>query len=270
MGRDQRADLDTNWAAWLSFMADHVAGGDSQTFGAIRCCSVGVPIPLFMVHHAHRRRTGGVRAAASHRRRGGCLLDCGARAVSATGIGSCDQLDRTRRWSRRRLLDRRSSGQPDGRAGLRPDGLRNHHAVPPLRCLGLTGCRRARSAPGSCRRKGWVVSDHGCLLRRVGDQQIPVVSGHDAPGHPQEAGESHGLGLLADERDTRRGQAAGFEVVRDRADRTGAVRSNGDEHDGGDLVGVQQTGQLIAGRLDHLRWRRRHGKPARHGAALTA
>lgn len=28
-------------------MADHVAGGDSHTFGAIRCCSVGVPIPLF-------------------------------------------------------------------------------------------------------------------------------------------------------------------------------------------------------------------------------
>ncbi|NNE10690.1 MAG: hypothetical protein HKN41_00410, partial [Ilumatobacter sp.] len=47
MGRDQRADLDTNWAAWLSFMAHHVAAGDTQTFGAIRCCSVGVPIPLF-------------------------------------------------------------------------------------------------------------------------------------------------------------------------------------------------------------------------------
>ena len=47
MGRDQRADLETNWAAWLGFMADHVAAGETQTVGSIRCCSVGVPIPLF-------------------------------------------------------------------------------------------------------------------------------------------------------------------------------------------------------------------------------
>jgi GNAT superfamily N-acetyltransferase len=40
-------DLNENWAAWLDFMAEHVAGGESRTFGAIRCSSVGAPIPLF-------------------------------------------------------------------------------------------------------------------------------------------------------------------------------------------------------------------------------
>lgn len=47
MERDQRADLETNWAAWLSFMTDQVPAGETHTVGSIRCCSVGVPIPLF-------------------------------------------------------------------------------------------------------------------------------------------------------------------------------------------------------------------------------
>jgi len=44
---DQLSDLNENWAAWLHFTADHAAGGESRTFGAIRCSSVGVPMPLF-------------------------------------------------------------------------------------------------------------------------------------------------------------------------------------------------------------------------------
>lgn len=47
MSRDELADLNENWAAWLRFTADHAAGGESPTFGAIRCSSVGVPMPLF-------------------------------------------------------------------------------------------------------------------------------------------------------------------------------------------------------------------------------
>ncbi len=47
MSRDELADLNENWAAWLHFTADHASGGESRTFGAIRCSSVGVPMPLF-------------------------------------------------------------------------------------------------------------------------------------------------------------------------------------------------------------------------------
>ena len=47
MSRDALGGLNENWATWLHFTADHAAGGASQTFGAIRCTSVGVPMPLF-------------------------------------------------------------------------------------------------------------------------------------------------------------------------------------------------------------------------------
>lgn len=47
MSRDALADLDENWAAWLGFTADHAPRGESRTFGAIRCSSVGVPMALF-------------------------------------------------------------------------------------------------------------------------------------------------------------------------------------------------------------------------------
>lgn len=47
VGRDELADLNDNWAAWLQFTAEHAAGGGSRTLGAIRCSSVGVPMPLF-------------------------------------------------------------------------------------------------------------------------------------------------------------------------------------------------------------------------------
>ena len=47
MSRDVLADLNENWVEWLHFTAEHAAGGVSRTFGAIRCSSVGVPIPLF-------------------------------------------------------------------------------------------------------------------------------------------------------------------------------------------------------------------------------
>lgn len=44
---DVLADMNDNWAEWLSFTAEHSPGGESRTFGAIRCSSVGVPMPLF-------------------------------------------------------------------------------------------------------------------------------------------------------------------------------------------------------------------------------
>ena len=47
MSRNVLADLNENWAEWLHFTAEYAAEGESQTFGAIRCSSVGVPIPLF-------------------------------------------------------------------------------------------------------------------------------------------------------------------------------------------------------------------------------
>ncbi len=47
MGRDELGDINENWAAWMRFTAEHAAGGESRTFGAIRCSSVGVPMPLF-------------------------------------------------------------------------------------------------------------------------------------------------------------------------------------------------------------------------------
>ena len=47
VSRSALGDLNENWATWLQFTADHAAGGASQTFGAIRCSSVGVPMPLF-------------------------------------------------------------------------------------------------------------------------------------------------------------------------------------------------------------------------------
>lgn len=47
MSRDQLTDLNENWAAWLHFTADHAPGGETRTFGSIRCSSVGVPMPLF-------------------------------------------------------------------------------------------------------------------------------------------------------------------------------------------------------------------------------
>ena len=47
MHRDELADVEENWAAWLRFTADHAPGGESRTFGSIRCSSVGVPMPLF-------------------------------------------------------------------------------------------------------------------------------------------------------------------------------------------------------------------------------
>lgn len=47
MSRDLLADLNANWAAWLGSTAEHVAGGESRSFGSIPCASVGVPIPLF-------------------------------------------------------------------------------------------------------------------------------------------------------------------------------------------------------------------------------
>ncbi len=47
MSRNELDDLNENWATWLHFIADHAAGGTSRTFGAIRCSSVGVPMPLF-------------------------------------------------------------------------------------------------------------------------------------------------------------------------------------------------------------------------------
>lgn len=47
VSRDQRADLNENWAAWLCFTADHAMGGETRTFDTIRCSSVGVPMPLF-------------------------------------------------------------------------------------------------------------------------------------------------------------------------------------------------------------------------------
>ncbi len=47
MSRDGLADLNENWATWLRFTADYAAGDESRTFGAIRCSSVGVPMPLF-------------------------------------------------------------------------------------------------------------------------------------------------------------------------------------------------------------------------------
>lgn len=47
MSRDPLTDLNENWATWLAFTAEHAAGGESRTFGSIRCCSVGVPMPLF-------------------------------------------------------------------------------------------------------------------------------------------------------------------------------------------------------------------------------
>lgn len=47
MSVDIVADLNENWAEWLSFTAEHSPGGESRTFGAIRCSSVGVPMPLF-------------------------------------------------------------------------------------------------------------------------------------------------------------------------------------------------------------------------------
>lgn len=47
MSRDELAGLHENWATWLHFTADHAAGGESRSFGAIRCSSVAVPMPLF-------------------------------------------------------------------------------------------------------------------------------------------------------------------------------------------------------------------------------
>ena len=47
MSRNVLADMNENWAAWLQFTAEHAAGGESETFGTVRCSSVGVPIPLF-------------------------------------------------------------------------------------------------------------------------------------------------------------------------------------------------------------------------------
>lgn len=47
MHRDGLADLNENWAEWLGFTAAHAVGGASHAFGAIRCSSVGVPMPLF-------------------------------------------------------------------------------------------------------------------------------------------------------------------------------------------------------------------------------
>ena len=47
VGSDVLADMNENWAQWLSFTAEHSPGGESRTFGAIRCSSVGVPMPLF-------------------------------------------------------------------------------------------------------------------------------------------------------------------------------------------------------------------------------
>jgi GNAT superfamily N-acetyltransferase len=46
VSRDVLADLNENWAAWLDFTAEHVAGGGSRAFGAIRCSSVGAPVPV--------------------------------------------------------------------------------------------------------------------------------------------------------------------------------------------------------------------------------
>lgn len=47
VSRNELADMNENWATWLKFTADHATGGESRTFGAIRCSSVGVPMPLF-------------------------------------------------------------------------------------------------------------------------------------------------------------------------------------------------------------------------------
>lgn len=47
MSADVLTDMNENWAEWLSFTAEHSPGGESRTFGAIRCSSVGVPMPLF-------------------------------------------------------------------------------------------------------------------------------------------------------------------------------------------------------------------------------
>lgn len=47
MGRNVLDDLNENWAEWLHFTAEHAPAGESRTFGAIRCSSVGVPMPLF-------------------------------------------------------------------------------------------------------------------------------------------------------------------------------------------------------------------------------
>lgn len=47
MSADVLTGMNENWAEWLSFTAEHSPGGESRTFGAIRCSSVGVPMPLF-------------------------------------------------------------------------------------------------------------------------------------------------------------------------------------------------------------------------------
>lgn len=47
MSRSVLDDLNENWAAWLDFTAEHATSGASRTFGAVRCSSVGVPMPLF-------------------------------------------------------------------------------------------------------------------------------------------------------------------------------------------------------------------------------
>lgn len=47
MSSERLADMNENWAAWLEFTADHTPGGESKAFGAIRCSSVGVPMPMF-------------------------------------------------------------------------------------------------------------------------------------------------------------------------------------------------------------------------------
>ena len=65
VGRDVLADVNENWADWLDFTADHAAGGSSRTFGAIRCSSVGVPIPLFNQAFVFEEPTVDDRAAAT-------------------------------------------------------------------------------------------------------------------------------------------------------------------------------------------------------------
>lgn len=47
MSRDLLQDLNTNWAAWLTAMAEHVPNGEVRPSGVIPAASLGAPIPLF-------------------------------------------------------------------------------------------------------------------------------------------------------------------------------------------------------------------------------
>lgn len=135
--------------------------------------------------------------------------------------------------------------------------------------LGRTSSERDRTGPldlfiGTGRVIGEVGEDDGTVSafeQREGIvENSPLEVGFvgraeraaELEGDPEETRQAHGLGLLTHERDPGGCDAASFEVVRDRADRAGAVRSDRHKTHCGHLIGVQHPGEVVAGRLDHL------------------